>query len=161
SKALIREVVSSAYANLGEAGKDALPELAALLGDESVAIRRNAALAIHKLVPHNEQDRPAVMKLILDCLPKGPDREARLFLTWSFLILNRNHMPNDFWDQAKPVLVKIALTDKWDNVQVEMARVCAQLYGGEAKEVTPVLVKALRERGTYNLTNPSTTADTN
>ena len=56
--------------------------------------------------------------------------------------------------------MKVALTDRWDNVQVEMARVCAQLYGGEAKEVTPVLVKALKERGTYNLTNPSTTADT-
>ena len=87
SKALIREVVSSAYANLGEAGKDALPELAALLGDESVAIRRNAALAIHKLVPHNDQDRPVVMKLILDFLPKEPDKEVRLYLTWAFLTL--------------------------------------------------------------------------
>lgn len=159
-KPLIREVVCAAYANLGEAGKDALPELAALLGDESVAIRRNAALAIHRLVPHNDQDRPAVMKLILDVLPKEPDKETRLHLTWSFLNLRRQHMPTEFWDQARPVLFKVALTDPWDNVQIEMARSCAQIYGPEGKEVAPVLTKALREKHTYNRTDPSTTANT-
>jgi HEAT repeat protein len=161
--ALLREVVSGAYANLGkaglgEAGKDALLELAALLGDESIAIRRNAALAIHHIVPHNDQDRPAVMKLILEALPKESDKETRLFLTWSFLNLRRRHLANDFWEQAKPVLAKVALEDPWPNIQSEMARVCAQIYGPDAKDVAPVLIKALKD--TYNLTNPSTTADT-
>jgi HEAT repeat protein len=157
-KTLIREVVSAAFANLGEPGKDAMLDLAALLGDESIAIRRNAALAIHRLMPHNDKDRPAVLKLILDVLPKEPDKETRLFLTWSFLILRRNHMPEDFWTQAKPVLVKVALNDQWSNVRSEMARVCAQIYGPEGKEVAPILVQAMQD--VYNLTDPTTRADT-
>jgi HEAT repeat protein len=141
---ILREVAAGALITLGEAAQPAVPDLAFLLEDKEYRVRRNATLALDRLLP--KADAAAARRAVpglLHILEKEPTAELRLYAAWCLLQLPVNLKDREF-SHAKGVLIRAALKDDSFNVRCEAARAAVFNFGEEAKDVTPTLIENLR-----------------
>jgi HEAT repeat protein len=143
---LLREVAAGALVNMGEAAMPAIPELASLLQDKEFRVRRNATLALDRLLPKAEATvaRQAVPAL-LNMLETEKNRDLRVYVCWCFLQIPVNLKEREF-AHAKEVFIKAALHDEDFNVRCEAARAAVFNFGADARAVTPTLIANMKEK---------------
>jgi HEAT repeat protein len=126
--------------------QDCLSDLADLLSDPEVQVRRNAAACLSRAVrPSGGQAHPrytSVLQPILQALQKDDDEMVGLFLARAcagFDLADPNNR------SARDALIRLALRDRRKIVRYQLACDLGIRLGPDARDVTPTLLELLRD----------------
>lgn len=153
---LTREVVAGTFIKIADQqeAQDAIPELAGLLGDREVKVRRNAAVALSISMKTVQKTYDEALPPMLAAIQTDNDREVRLFLGRAFWGFD---LRQSKYDSARTTLFRVALHDKEPLVRYQVAFLLAAQLGPEARDVTPTLIQFIKDTsiGTVEKTTAS------
>jgi HEAT repeat protein len=153
---LTREVVAGTFIKVADQkeAQDAIPDLAMMLGDPEVRVRRNAAVALSISMKTVQKTYDEALPPMLAAIQTDNDSQVRLFLARAFWGFD---LRDEKYAAARTTLTRVALHDKEPLVRYQVAFLLAAQLGPDARDVTPTLIQFLKDKtiGTVDKTTAS------
>jgi HEAT repeat protein len=153
---LTREVICGTFIKVAEQkeAESSIPDLAAMLGDPEVRVRRNAAVFLSLAMKTVQKSYDTALPPMLAAIVSDNDPQVRLFLARAFWGFD---LRDPKYKEARGTLTRVALHDKEPLVRYQTAYLLAMMLGPDARDVTPTLIQFIRDSsvGTVEKTTAS------
>lgn len=125
------------------AAQGCLVEMAGLLKDPDVHVRRTAAAFLSKAMKEPNPAYEQFWNPLIQVLQEEQDPEVRLFVARCFRAFD---LQDPSKKQGRAVLFRLAVNDKQTIVRYQLAYLLAGMLGPDARDVTPTLIELLKDK---------------